>query len=337
MALEIKKAERKQVYAKIALMAASGGGKTYSALRLATGMANEIEKVEHREAKILMLNTEGDRGYYYADEFNYDIVDVAPNHNPEKYVKLIKEVQDAGYDILIIDSASHEWEGKGGCLDLQAQAGGKYQDWAKITPRHQKFIDAISTCKMHVIATMRGKDQYDMSKDSNGKTSIQKLGVGAKQRDGFEYEFTCTFNIDQSTSMATPQKDNTHIFDEEGAQLLTEEHGALIIDWARKGIKVAKNKSSDNKKDLIVEEPNKEPSQDLDEVIADMSDDLPEEFETQTTTNEYPEDLFEVIKGSIKTLSKDKKLAVAKKVKEFGTLKDVPEEGLKEIFDMINA
>lgn len=337
MALEIKKAERKQVYAKIALMAASGGGKTYSALRLATGMANEIEKVEHREAKILMLNTEGDRGYYYADEFNYDIVDVTPNHNPEKYVKLIKEVQDAGYDILIIDSASHEWEGKGGCLDLQAQAGGKYQDWAKITPRHQKFIDAISICKMHVIATMRGKDQYDMSKDSNGKTSIQKLGVGAKQRDGFEYEFTCTFNIDQSTSMATPQKDNTHIFDEEGAQLLTEEHGALIIDWARKGIKVTKNKSSDNNKDLIVKEPNKKPSQDLDEVIIDMSDDLPEEFETKTTTNEYPDDLFEVIKDSIKTLPKDKKVAVAKKVKEFGKLTDVPEEGLKEIFDMINA
>ena len=244
MALNIKKAERKQVYAKIALMAASGGGKTYSALRLATGMAEEIKKVENREAKILMLNTEGDRGYYYADEFNYDIVDVKPPHNPEKYVKLIKEVEDAGYDILIIDSASHEWEGKGGCLELHTQAGGKYQDWAKVSPRHQKFIDAIVDSKMHLITTMRGKDQYDMSKDNNGRTTVQKLGVGAKQRDGFEYEFTCTFNIDQATSMATPQKDNTHIFDEEGAQLLTEEHGSLIIDWARKGIKVKKQESA---------------------------------------------------------------------------------------------
>ena len=64
---------------------------------------------------------------------------------------------------------------------------------------------------------MRGKDQYEMSKDDRGKTSVQKIGVGAKQREGFEYEFTCTFLIDQKTSMAEVQKDNTHIFENEGA------------------------------------------------------------------------------------------------------------------------
>lgn len=333
MALEIKKAERKQVYAKVALMAASGGGKTYSALRLATGMANEIKKLENRDAKILMLNTEGDRGYYYADEFDYDIVDVAPNHNPEKYVKLIKEVQDAGYDILIIDSASHEWEGKGGCLELQVQAGGKYQDWAKITPRHQKFIDAIANCKLHVIATMRGKDQYDMSKDANGRTSVQKLGVGAKQRDGFEYEFTCTFNIDQATSMATPQKDNTHIFDEEGAQLLTEEHGALIIDWARKGVKVSKSNKSITKSKSKDELAKEEKSVEVE------TDTLPEEFEDiLETTSNYPDDLVGAVRDGFKALPKDSevKVEVANIIKSYGNLKDVTEDGLKAIYDLLN-
>ena len=61
---------------------------------------------------------------------------------------------------------------------------------------------------------------------------MKKLGVGAKQRDGFEYEFTCTFTIDQKTHMAESQKDNTHIFENDNATLLTETHGKKIIKWA---------------------------------------------------------------------------------------------------------
>ena len=82
MAFQVKKAKREKIYTKIALLAPSGGGKTYGALRLATGMADEIKKETGKEAKILMGNTEGKRGYYYADEFDYDIVDVEPPHNP---------------------------------------------------------------------------------------------------------------------------------------------------------------------------------------------------------------------------------------------------------------
>ena len=238
MGLQIKKAVREQIYTKIALMAPSGGGKTYSSLRLATGMAREIEKETGKKAKILMGNTEESRGYYYADEFDYDIVDIDAPHNPEKYVELINLAVENKYDILIIDSSSHEWEGKGGCLDIQQQAGGTYQAWSRITPRHQKFIEAISNSPIHIIATMRGKDQYEMVKDEKtGKSAVQKLGVGAKQRDGFEYEFTCTFLIDQKTNAAETQKDNTHIFEGQGSTILTEKHGEEIIKWANSGEK----------------------------------------------------------------------------------------------------
>jgi hypothetical protein len=133
-----------------------------------------------------------------------------------------------------LDGTSAEWEGKGGCLELQQQAGGTYQAWAKVTPRHDKFIAAIADSPIHIIATMRGKDQYEMEKSDN-KTVVKKLGVGAKQREGFEYEFTSTFLIDQKTNLATPQKDNTHIFEHEGDQLLTEKHGAKLIEWANSG------------------------------------------------------------------------------------------------------
>lgn len=235
MAFQAKKAKRETIYSKIAIIAPSGGGKTYGGLRLATGMAEEIEKETGKKAKILMGNTESKRGLYYANEFDYDIVDVEPPYNPEKFVELIEFAVQEGYDILIIDSSSHEWEGKGGCLELQQQAGGTYQAWSKVTPRHQKFINAIADSPIHIIATMRGKDQYEMSKDERGRASVQKLGVGAKQREGFEYEFTCTFLVDQKTNTAEVQKDNTHIFDSEGPTILTEAHGAKIIKWANSG------------------------------------------------------------------------------------------------------
>lgn len=236
MAFQVKKAKREKIYVKVALMAPSGGGKTYSSLRLATGMAQEIEKETGKKAKILLANTEQKRGYYYANEFDYDIVDIDAPHEPEKYCDLIEFARQEGYDILIIDSSSFEWEGKGGCLELHQKAGGTYQAWAKVTPRHNKFISAIADSPIHIIATMRGKDQYETTKDDKtGKLNVQKLGVGAKQRDGFEYEFTCTFLLDQKTNTAEVQKDNTHLFDHEGAVLLTEGHGIKLIQWANSG------------------------------------------------------------------------------------------------------
>ena len=133
MTFQVKKAKREKIYTKIALMAPSGGGKTYGSLRLATGMAEEIKKEAGKKARILLANTEQKRGYYYANEFDYDIVDVEAAHNPEKYVELIDFAVAEGYDILIIDSSSHEWEGKGGCLELHQQAGGTYQAWGRHT------------------------------------------------------------------------------------------------------------------------------------------------------------------------------------------------------------
>lgn len=235
MAFQVKKAKREKIYVKVALMAPSGGGKTYGSLRLSKGMAEEIKKETGKDAKILMVNTEQKRGYYYANEFDYDIVDLEAPYEPEKFVDVIKFAQDEGYDILILDSTSPEWDGAGGCLELQQKAGGTYQAWGKITPRHDRFIHAIADSPMHIIATMRGKDQYEMNTDEKGKKTVQKLGVGAKQRDGFEYEFTCTFLIDQKTSTSEAQKDNTHLFQNRGAILLSEQDGRDLIKWANEG------------------------------------------------------------------------------------------------------
>jgi hypothetical protein len=236
MSFEIKQAKREQIWTKTALMSPSGGGKTYSALRLATGMLEELNKSGGAQnGKILMANTEQSRGRYYANEFKYDIVDIPSPHNPEKYVELIEFAVEQKYPILILDSTSHEWEGKGGCLELHQQAGGTYQAWAKVTPRHDRFIASIADSPIHLIATMRGKDQYEIEKGESSKLSVKKLGVGARQREGFEYEFTVTFNIDQKTNMASVQKDNTHLFENEGDVKLSVAFGKKLIQWAESG------------------------------------------------------------------------------------------------------
>jgi hypothetical protein len=236
MALQIKKAVRELVFTKIALMGASGSGKTYSALRLAKGMSEELEKVLKKEIKTLMINTEKSRGLYYANEFAYDIAAIDAPHEPEKYASAIADAVQLGYDILIMDSTSPEWEGAGGCLVLQQLAGGRYQDWSKVTPRHDKFLLAIAESPIHIIATMRGKDQYEMENDGT-KVVVTKLGVGAKQREGFEYEFTTTFLIDQKDNFATAQKDNTHLFEvsKRGRFKISEKDGIDIIKWANSG------------------------------------------------------------------------------------------------------
>lgn len=228
MAFVVKKAVRQEVYTKTALMGVSGSGKTYSALRMATGMSNTLKSMG-KPYKVLMGNTEASRGLYYANEFDYDIVDLTAPFTPEMYVDFIDFAVKNGYGVLIIDSASPEWDE---CLKMQQQAGGNYQAWSRITPRHDRFIHAIADSPIHIITTLRAKDVYEMDKDDKGKTTVKKLGLGGKQREGFEYEFTCTFLLDQKTNTADVQKDNTHLFENDGAVMLTERHGEKVIEWA---------------------------------------------------------------------------------------------------------
>lgn len=321
---KVEKAERKKIYPKIAIFAASGGGKTYSSLRLATGMCAEIERQTGKKAKILFANTEGDRGLYYADEFDYDIVDLEAPHEPEMYVKLIEYAEEEGYGVLIIDSSSKEWDGKGGMLDIHAKAGGEFKDWKKVNPRHEKFMEKINKGKLAIICTMRGKDQYEVSKNENGKTSIQKLGVGSKQRDGFEYEFTCTFSIDVKSNVADCQKDNTHIFDSDTSHKLTEEDGANIIKWANSAeLKKGKEESNIEIKKLENE-------------IQEMSDSLPEEFEEEVIEDDgidYEKEVATLFKALPK--GSELKKEVAKIIKQYGKLTDCPKSVQKELYEKL--
>lgn len=270
MAIQAKKAVKHQVKVKVAFIGPSGAGKTYSALRVANGFGN----------KTLLLNTEGDRGYLYASIFDYDIVDLEPPFTPERYIEIIDYAEKEGYDTLIIDSGTHEWSGRGGLLEVQgSMTGNSYTNWAKITPRHNAFVDKLLYCKIHTIVCLRGKDVYVMSENEKGKQAPKKEGLGAEQRANFEYEMMATLMIDQKNHVATPMKDNTGLF-ENRYEVLSEEHGKLLKQWADNGVnltaikekmsimvKLAKDCNFDSKamSTLIHDQFNKNKSTDLTE------------------------------------------------------------------------
>jgi hypothetical protein len=191
--LQIKKATKEKLFLRMAVTGPAGSGKTYTAMRLAFSLG----------AKVLVIDSENGSARKYAGEspdgieWQFDIIEL-PNYHPNTYAQAVKMAVDGGYDVIIIDSLSHAWEGEGGALDLQHKAGGRYQDWAKVTPIHQRMIQSILTAGAHTIVTMRSKMDYAVENDERGKLKVTKVGLQPVQRKGVEYEFDVVLELDQS-------------------------------------------------------------------------------------------------------------------------------------------
>lgn len=227
------KAKKEKIYLKVLLAGASGSGKSYSALKLATGITNKVG------GRIAAIDTEAGRIRYYANEFDFDDLQLEEPYTPEKYIDAINQAVDGGYSVLIIDSITHEWNYIIDQVD-KIPGSNSYTKWAKLTPRHNKFTEKIIQSPINIIATVRGKDAYVLEQDKNGKQIPKKVGLGYTQRDGLEYEYTVTFNIDQTNHVSTAQKDNTHLF-ENKYEMLTEKDGEALYDWANSGEEPAFN------------------------------------------------------------------------------------------------
>jgi len=225
------KATRDYMWFKGLQIASSGGGKSYTSLKLASGFAKELSKQTGKNERIAFINSEPNRGKLYANEYDYDIMDITAPYTPEKYIAAIDEAVAAGYKILIIDSITHEWSGKGGCLEIHAKIpGNSYTAWRTVTPRHEAFMDKILDSNIHIFATVRGDDKY-VQEEINGKQVVRKIPLGYDQRKNTEYLFITSFILDLDTHIATTAKDNTHLFEGE-ALVLDEKHGEKLCKWA---------------------------------------------------------------------------------------------------------
>lgn len=226
--MNLRKATRTKAKIRLGLSAPSGGGKTYSALLIAYGITEDWNK-------IAVIDTENMSADLYSHLGTYEVLTLEAPYSPERYIEAIHTCENAGMEVIIIDSITHEWDGKGGCLQIQEQLGGKYQDWAKVTPRHQAFIDAILQSKCHIITTVRRKQDYEMSKDSNGKTKVEKVGLKEVTREGFEYELTVNLEMDTRHNVSV-SKDRTGLFMGKPSFIPSIETGKMIAEWCESGI-----------------------------------------------------------------------------------------------------
>ena len=224
MAISFQKAKREKIWVKALLAGPSGSGKSYTALRLATGMARKAN------SRIAVIDTENGRIRYYANEFDFDDMQL-DDFSPEAYIEAINAAVDAGYLILLIDGISPEWNWCNTTHD--AMPGNSFTNWGKITPRHEKFMNKILESPIHIIATVRGKDVYSLE-EKNGKQQPKKVGMGYQARTDTEYNYTVTWMLSQDSHIADVQKDNTHMF-EGRYEVLTEKDGDRLYAWANDG------------------------------------------------------------------------------------------------------
>jgi hypothetical protein len=242
--MKLSKATRQQVKLRMGLSGASGFGKTYSALLLAYGMTNDWNK-------IAVIDTENNSASLYSDLGDYNVLALSAPFSPERYIEAIKTCESAGMDVIIIDSITHEWEGVGGCLQIVDSLGGRFQDWSKVTPRHQAFINAILQSSCHIITTVRRKQDYDMTKNEKGYVQVQKVGTKEVTRDGFEYELTINFEFLNDKHMVRASKDRTSMFSGKPEFVITSETGRMILNWCNKGVESAKIEVAEQSLDLL--------------------------------------------------------------------------------------
>ena len=243
-----RSAKREGVTLLIGIAGGTGSGKTFSAMRLASGIAKAAGK------KFAVIDTESGRARHYADQFDFDVMDLEPPFRPDAYKNAIIAAEEAGYPVVVVDSMSHEHAGEGGLLDwseeeLDRMAG---QDWKKreackmaswIKPKtsHKEMVQRLLRAKIHVILCFRAEQKIEMIRE-DGKTKIvakQSLtgldGWIPVSEKTLPFELTASFLLTaDKPGMPHPiklQEQHRAIFPLN--QPITEESGRLVAEWAK--------------------------------------------------------------------------------------------------------
>jgi hypothetical protein len=245
------RAERNGVGVFIALAGTSRTGKTYTALRIARGLAGP-------NGKIAAIDTEGKRMSHYADTFAFDVANMQPPYDPMRFADMALDAERQGYAALVIDSFSLEWSGTGGVLSRyeerfkQLGSQQKMSDvaWAYAKAPHKVMRDRLLQSTMPIIFCLRANEVSD------------HLGGGWKveQDKRFLYEWTLALTLHPDTpgmpryDMRTPKNKQGHsepawkmneqflrIFPE--GKLIGEDAGRALSAW-RNGAEARSPESS---------------------------------------------------------------------------------------------
>lgn len=234
--MQLIKAHRKQASFKLGIQGPAGSGKTYSSLFLAYGLCGDWNK-------IAVVDTEHHSASLYAHLGAYHVLPLEPPFTPERYIQAIEQCQNAGMQVIILDSISHEWGGSGGILEIHGRMmGNSFTNWSKVTPRHNAFVDAMIRCKAHVIATIRSKQAYVLNQ-VNGKFVPQKIGLKGITREGLDYELTTMLNLSME-HRATVTKDRTGLFKSSPEFIINPKVGQKLHAWCNGSTRTASIQSA---------------------------------------------------------------------------------------------
>ena len=177
MSIAFKPAVRENVGLLIGLAGGTGSGKTFTALRLASGIAGD--------KPFALIDTEARRALHYADKFKFHHAEMKPPFSPASYTEAILAADRAGYPVIVVDSMSHEWSGDGGVLDMQEAELNRMagDDWKKreavkmaawIRPKteHKHMVTKLLQVRAHLILCFRAEEKVEMVR-VDGKMKIQ--------------------------------------------------------------------------------------------------------------------------------------------------------------------
>lgn len=237
--MAFKKAERKQAKLRLALAGPSNSGKTLTALLLAIYIARKVGK-----GRVAVIDSERGRSRMYAgyplpdgSTLEFDVDDSLPNFSPESYVKALRQAEAEKYDVVVVDSTTHEWAGTGGILekvDNAAAGGNKWAGWRVGTPAHQAFLDAMLSLRLHVIGTMRTKTEWVLETNDKGKQAPKAIGTAPVQREGIEYEWDFFGLIDRDHRLTVNKTTVLGIPDGKVFPMPGEDLADLFVQWLAK-------------------------------------------------------------------------------------------------------
>ena len=101
--MQLRKSSKKQAKIKLALQGPAGSGKTMSALYLAYGLCGDW-------SKIAVIDSENNSADLYAHLGGYNVLPLEGKYDPETYMDAIKVCEQAGMEVIIIDSMSQCWD-----------------------------------------------------------------------------------------------------------------------------------------------------------------------------------------------------------------------------------
>jgi hypothetical protein len=231
--MKIRKAERKQLKARISVVGASGHGKSRAALEIAYGLCNDWSKImvadTEYESSLMLVGTDYDGfeiGQFY-------IGDIEAPYTTDKYLDAIETAEREKMKVLILDNFSHEWDGEGGINDWVSELGGKFHHWKAPKKAHNRLIERIMHSPLHIITTVRAKQEYVEEVNEKGKKEYKKVGMKPQQSNDYDFLFTTVFMMREGT-YATVTKDRTHLFHDFDGRI-TPEIGEMFLDWLVKG------------------------------------------------------------------------------------------------------